>query len=55
MMIPLITNKNKPKLKTVKGIVKNTKMGLIKKLRKPKTTATVRAVMKEFTTIPLKK
>lgn len=50
-----MTNKNRPKLKTVNGSVKNTKIGLIKKFNNPKTRATLNAVTNEFTSIPLKK
>ena len=42
----LITNKNKPKVKTVSGNVSITNIGFINKLSKPKTIATSKAVRK---------
>ena len=42
----LITNKNNPKVKIVAGNVNITNIGLIKILSNPKTTATIKAVLK---------
>ncbi len=46
IMIALITNKNKPNVTIVTGNVRITKIGLINKLSNPKTTATIKEVMK---------
>jgi hypothetical protein len=46
MINALITNKNNPKVSTVIGRVKITKIGLKKTLRSPRTTATIKAVVK---------
>ena len=40
IMMALITNKNSPNVKMVKGNVNNTKIGFMKILSNPKTTAT---------------
>ena len=54
MTIPaLITNKNKPKVNTVTGKVKNTKIGFKKVFNKPITMATNKAVLIESTCTPL--
>ena len=45
----LITNKNNPKVKIVAGNVNITKIGLTNKLSNPKTTATIKAVVKSAT------
>lgn len=42
----LITKRNKPKVSTVTGSVKNTMIGLIKMFNNPSTTATISAVVK---------
>ena len=42
----LITNKNNPKVIIVTGSVSMTNIGLIKILSNPKTTATIKAVVK---------
>lgn len=55
IIIPLMTSKNKPRLNTVIGKVKRTKIGFTKRFNTPKTSATVKAVVKASTTIPLKK
>ena len=52
MIIALITNINKPNVKKVTGKVNNTKIGFTKKLSKPKTIATVKAVVNSFTYTP---
>lgn len=46
IIIALITNKNRPKVKMVNGRVNITNIGLIKILSNPKTTATINAVVK---------
>ena len=46
MIIALITNKNRPKVTMVNGNVNITNIGLIKILSNPKTTATIKAVVK---------
>jgi len=46
IIIALITNKNKPKVKTVSGNVSKTNIGFINKFSNPKTTATSKAVRK---------
>jgi hypothetical protein len=51
----LITNKNKPNVKTVIGKVKKTKIGFKKVFSKPKTTATITAVVILSTCTPVKK
>lgn len=45
----LITNKNKPKVRMVTGNVNMTNIGLINILSKPKTTATINAVVNPAT------
>ena len=45
MIMALITNKNKPRVKNVTGKVSNTKIGFTKKFNNPKTTATISAVL----------
>ncbi len=52
MMMALIINKNNPKVTRVTGKVRMTSMGLIKKLRKLKTTATRIAVVYVSTPTP---
>ena len=47
-----ITSRNKPRVKIVTGNVNNTKIGFTKKLSKPKTMATVKAVVNSSTTTP---
>jgi len=49
MINALTTNKNKPSVSIVAGNVNITKIGLIKILSKPKTTATIMAVLKSET------
>ena len=49
MIKALITNKNNPKVTKVNGNVNITKMGLIKILSSPRTTATIKAVVKPAT------
>ena len=49
MINALITNKNNPKVNTVIGRVMIIKIGLIKTLRSPRTTATIKAVVKPAT------
>lgn len=44
MIIALITKRNNPRVKTVAGIVKRTKIGFTKTFNTPKTTATTKAV-----------
>jgi len=51
-MAALMTNKNKPSVKTVMGIVKTTNMGLIKALINERMIATISAVKKPLTSIP---
>lgn len=46
IIIALITNKNKPNVTMVTGNVKIIKIGFINKLSNPKTTATIREVVK---------
>lgn len=46
MIIALITNKNKPKVKKVIGKVNSTNIGFIKIFNNPNTTATIKAVSK---------
>jgi len=52
IIIALITSKKSPKVKIVKGIVKIVKIGLIKPLTKPKTTAAKKPVQIPATVIP---
>lgn len=52
MMMALITNRKKPRVKKVIGIVKIVKTGLTTALRKAKTIATSNAETKPFTSIP---
>lgn len=47
-----MTNKNKPSVKIVTGKVNKTKIGFTKKLSKPKTIATVKAVVNSLTYTP---
>lgn len=49
MIKAFIANKNKPKVTIVIGRVKITKMGLINILSNPRTTATIKAVVKPAT------
>lgn len=49
IIIALITNKNKPNVKTVNGKVSRTNIGFIKTFSNPKTTATSNAVTKPAT------
>jgi len=46
IIIALITNKNNPRVTMVNGRVNITNIGLIKILSNPKTTATIKAVVK---------
>jgi hypothetical protein len=46
IIIALITNKNKPNVTMVTGNVNITRIGLINKLSNPKTTATIKEVVK---------
>jgi hypothetical protein len=46
MMMALMTNKNKPKVNMVMGMVSNIKIGLINEFKKESTTATIIAVKK---------
>ena len=48
-MIALITNKNKPRVKKVTGIVSKTNIGFKKVFKRPKTTATNNAPVKSVT------
>ena len=48
----LITSKNNPSVNMVTGNVNNTKTGFTKKLSKPKTIATVNAVVNSSTITP---
>lgn len=52
MMMALITNRKKPRVKKVIGIVKIVKIGLTTALRNARTTATSNAETKPFTSIP---
>jgi hypothetical protein len=45
----LITSKNNPKVKIVAGKVNNTNIGLINTFNNPRTTATIKAVVKPAT------
>ena len=47
-----ITNRNNPRVKMVTGKVNNTKIGFTKKFSKPKTMATVNAVVNSSTITP---
>jgi hypothetical protein len=49
MIKAFIANKNKPKVTIVIGKVSITKMGLINILSNPRTTATIKAVVKPAT------
>lgn len=51
-MSPLITNVNNPKVKSVTGNVKMTKIGFTMVFPIAKTTATTRAATKSFNIIP---
>jgi hypothetical protein len=55
MIIALITNKNKPNVSKVTGIVSNTRTGFKKVFNKPNTTATNKAPVKLVTCTPGKK
>ena len=55
IIIAFITSKNKPKVITVTGKVRITKIGFIKRLSNPKTTATITAVPKLATCTPVKR
>jgi hypothetical protein len=48
-MIALITNRNKPNVKKVTGIVSNTSIGFRNVFNKPNTTATIKAPVKLVT------
>lgn len=50
----LITNKNKPKVTIVTGMVNNINIGFKKVFNKASTTATINAVVMLSTTIPVK-
>ena len=54
-MIALITNKNKPRVKKVTGIVSKTNIGFKKVFNNPKTTATIKAPVKVVSSTPGKK
>jgi hypothetical protein len=49
----LMTNKNKPKVSIVTGIVKRIKTGLTIRFNKPNTMATIKDVVKESTVTPV--
>ena len=49
IIIALMTNRNKPKVTMVNGRVNITNIGLIKILSNPRTTATIKAVVKSAT------
>lgn len=49
MMNALMTNKNNPNVIIVTGKVNSTRIGLINRFNKPKTTATIKAVVKSVT------
>lgn len=51
-IMALITNRNKPNVSTVIGMVSNTKRGLKITLSKPKNKATINALIKPLTTTP---
>ncbi len=55
IMAALITNRNKPKVMTVNGIVNTTSIGLTTILKIPKTAATIIADQKFLTNTPGKK
>ncbi len=52
MINALMTNKNNPNVTMVTGNVKNTKIGFIKVLSNPRTTATMIEVIKLETLMP---
>lgn len=52
MIIVLMTNRNKPNVKKVIGNVNKTNIGFTKKLSKPRTMATVNAVVNSSTITP---
>lgn len=52
MINALITNKKRPKVKKVTGIVRNTRIGLSSEFKIAKTKATINAVMKLSTLTP---
>lgn len=54
-MIAFITNKNKPNVNKVTGIVSNTSIGFRKVFNKPNTTATIKAPVKLATCTPGRK
>ncbi len=49
MIIALMTNRNKPNVKKVTGIVSNTSIGFKKVFNNPRTTATIKAPVKLVT------
>lgn len=49
MIMALITNKNKPNVNKVTGIVSNTSIGFKKVFNRPNTTATIKAPVKLVT------
>lgn len=51
-IIALMTSKKRPKVKMVKGIVRIVKIGLIKPLTNPKTTAAKNPAQTPVTAIP---
>ena len=55
MIIALITNKNKPNVNNVTGIVSKISIGFRKVFNKPNTTATIKAPVKLVTCTPGKK
>lgn len=55
IIIPFIINKKSPRVIRVTGRVRNTSIGFINIFNSPKTTATIKAVMKLFTDTPGKK
>ena len=52
MITAFIINKNNPKVKIVTGKVNNNKIGLTKTLSNPKTSATIKEVLKSATCTP---
>ena len=55
MIIALITNKKRPNVKKVTGMVSSTSIGFRKVFNKPNTTATIKAPVKLVTCTPGKK
>ena len=49
MIIALMTNRNKPNVKKVTGIVSNTSIGFKKVFNNPRTKATIKAPVKLVT------